>query len=444
MALLGAFSLLITDSEAKELEALEARFETRATLSGSFTENFVADLAASEIAQAERLLAAPEVTQLDFEAVVQSFGFEAAVLLDAQGDLVHVWPATPEMIDRDMTDYAHLRAALTGRVGVSDVVPSAAEGVPIVAVAVPFRSASGRRVFSGAFTPATTPVSAYLGSAVPIRGGAAFLMDSSGAVLASPMEHGLAGEIANLPNGVSNVETPAGQVTAAIDDVPGLPWRVVLTAPTKELYAPVSGPPWASWLLVAFAVTSAVAVGLFHRLGRAQAAAEGAARTDHLTGLQNRRSMQESLDHGAAMADRYGTPFAALMIDIDRFKRINDAYGHDVGDTVICSVATALTDAIREGDRAARWGGEEFLVLLHHADRESAVVVAQRIRLAIAATAFPAALADLELSVSIGVADLRDGDTEQLLHRSDAALYTAKANGRNCVELATRLVPATR
>lgn len=439
VALLGAFSMLIAESEATERELLAARFETRAELSVSFAKDFVTGLSEREISQAERLLGAAVVTQAEFEVVAQSFGFEAAVLLDQRGGLTHVWPARPELIGRDMTlDYAHLRAAVAGRVGVSGVVPSAAEEVPIVAVAVPFRSAYGWRVFSGAITPATSPLGSYLGSAVPIRGGAAFLVDSAGAVIASSPGAVFAPVFADLPNGVTTVDGPFGEVTAAVAEGPGLAWRVVLMAPTDELYAPVAGVPWLSWLLfVLFAITGTVAMGLFYRLQREWASAEGAARTDALTGIANRRSMQESLDHAVALAGRHGTPFAALLIDIDRFKTVNDTYGHDAGDTVIRSVAGTLTIAARDVDRVARWGGEEFLVLLHHTDGDAAMVAAQRIRRAVTATHLPAPLADLKLTVSIGVAVLSDRDTDEMIRQADAALYSAKSNGRNRVESAT-------
>ena len=225
------------------------------------------DLAAREKIQAERLLAGDQVDQVDFEA---------AVLLDHDGRLLQVWPAKPQLIGRDMTaDYAHLRAGLAGHTGVSQMVPSAARGVPIAAVAVPYESAAGRRVFSGAFSPSTTPLGSFLDSVIPIRGGSAFLVDQAGHVLAaSAGQSGKGNEFVHLAVGVRQVDTNLGHMTVSVADVPDLAWRVVLIAPSGALYAPVAAGRWAAWALwFALAVSGCIAVGLFVRLGRARAAA---------------------------------------------------------------------------------------------------------------------------------------------------------------------------
>ncbi|MEX0657522.1 MAG: hypothetical protein WD080_00145 [Egibacteraceae bacterium] len=176
LVLLACFALLIQRTEGDERRALEDRFEARAGLTASFVSSFIKDLAGRERDQATRLLAGPQVDQASFEAVVQSFGFDAAVLLDRDGRLLQVWPAKPELLGRDMTvEYAHLRDAVAGSIGVSQSVPSAANQVAITAVAVPYDTAVGRRVFSGAFSPTATPLGVYLDSVVPVRGGFAYL-----------------------------------------------------------------------------------------------------------------------------------------------------------------------------------------------------------------------------------------------------------------------------
>ena len=234
-ALLIGFAALIRDGEADAREGLADRFDTRAALTASFAESFVKDVAERERSQAERLLAGRTVSQLEFERVVQSLGFEAAVLLDAEGRLLHVFPDRADLIGRDMTvEYPHLRAAVSGEIGVSEVVPSAARRIPVVAVRGAVRLTGGTARFLGGFTPAVTPLGAYLKSVVPVAGSGAVLVDRSGDPLASrhadPTSLGPA--LADLRPGITEVATERGDVTAAIADVPSTPWRVVLASPS--------------------------------------------------------------------------------------------------------------------------------------------------------------------------------------------------------------------
>jgi len=247
VGLLAGFAGLIHRNETEARRALTDRFEIRATLTASFAQSFVSDLAAKERAQARRLLAGPEVEQAAFENVVRSFDFKAAVLLDQDGHLLQVWPAQPELIGRDMTvQDQYLRTAVAGHVAVSEMVPSASEGLPTTAVAVPYESATGRRVFSGAFSPATSSLEAYLRSAVSVTGGSAFLADRSGHVLAgSGASEGAGDDFARLTPGVTQLDLSTGPTTVAVIDAPGLPWRVVLTAPSGGLYALVAVGRWA-------------------------------------------------------------------------------------------------------------------------------------------------------------------------------------------------------
>ena len=438
VALLVGFAGLILDNDRATRQALADRFGTRAALTASFAHEFVNDQAGRERRQAERRLAAPDVDRQEFESVVNAFEFKAALLLDGKGRLLHVWPRRPELLGRDMTtDYRHLRDAAGGRIAVSGVVPSAARGLPIAAVAVPFRGAGERRVFSGAFAPTATPLGSYLDVVVPIAGGAAVIVDESGEVVVSG--GGSAGEepaLRTLPVGITELELESGLTTAVVAEVPDVPWRVVITAPSDALYAPLAHgrfAPWALW--AALAASACLAFTLFFRLARARNDAAETARTDALTRLPNRRAMQELLQQSASLSSRHNIPLAALMIDIDRFKRINDAYGHDAGDGVLRAVAAALGNTIRDSDVAGRWGGEEFLVLLPHADEVSATIAAERIRDIIASTVLTNGSVGQPVTTSIGIAALRGGDTAQLLCEADAALYVAKDGGRNRVAL---------
>jgi len=154
--------------------------------------------------------------------------------------------------------------------------------------------------------------------------------------------------------------------------------------------------------------------------------------TDALTGLPNRRHF---FDAGEALLAAPGAePVAAMMLDIDLFKAINDRYGHHAGDEALREVAVRLKAMLRHQDHLARLGGEEFAVLISGLSAARVVEVAERLRQAVAAAAVPTTAGDIEVRLSIGVAQLRDEESlGQVLQRADKALYAAKAGGRNRV-----------
>jgi diguanylate cyclase (GGDEF)-like protein len=166
---------------------------------------------------------------------------------------------------------------------------------------------------------------------------------------------------------------------------------------------------------------------------------EALATTDPLTGALNRRAVSEAAQAELRRARRHGKPFAALLLDIDHFKRVNDTHGHQAGDRVLQQVAAACGAQLREIDRFGRWGGEEFIVLLPETDLDGALVVAERVRQAVAASSVAGDDGlPIAITTSIGVASLslHDEPLEALLARADTALYQAKHEGRNCVRAA--------
>jgi diguanylate cyclase (GGDEF)-like protein len=147
-------------------------------------------------------------------------------------------------------------------------------------------------------------------------------------------------------------------------------------------------------------------------------------RTDPLTGVNNRRGLDDALTTQLALMNRYGTRFSLAMFDIDHFKRVNDEEGHLYGDSILQKLARLLDESVRETDMVARYGGEEFVVIMPETDLDGAGVFAERLRAKIQK--------ELPLTVSGGVAEALDGDTQDsLLARADSALYESKTAGRN-------------
>lgn len=155
---------------------------------------------------------------------------------------------------------------------------------------------------------------------------------------------------------------------------------------------------------------------------------------DALTGLFNRRHFQTLLEDEVARVTRYGGTLALIMLDIDEFKSINDAFGHIVGDEVLKRLGATVRGHLRATDRFSRWGGEEFAIILPSTDLAGARGVAERIRQGVAAMAVP--LVGGRVTISLGVAEWHRGSAEALLQDADQAMYAAKRNGRNRVEAA--------
>jgi diguanylate cyclase (GGDEF)-like protein len=157
------------------------------------------------------------------------------------------------------------------------------------------------------------------------------------------------------------------------------------------------------------------------------------ATTDPLTGISNRLKFDEALVNEILRSARYKNSFALLLYDIDQFKAVNDAHGHQTGDMVLTELSRFVADNIRSIDVFARWGGEEFVIMLPGCDGEMAYQAAEKLRAGIAQIQFESVGT---VTCSFGAAQYVDGETAaSLIARADRALYRAKVNGRNCVKL---------
>jgi diguanylate cyclase (GGDEF)-like protein len=172
------------------------------------------------------------------------------------------------------------------------------------------------------------------------------------------------------------------------------------------------------------------------------ALAEARAATDSLTGLPNRRAVQEALKRMIAQAGRTLAPMSVLVLDLDHFKQINDTYGHDRGDAVLAAVGDVLAGALRTSDFVGRNGGEEFVALLPETGADGALEAAEKLRAAIARVTLPGIDRAITASVGAAVYPHTAADPESLLRLADRALYAAKAAGRNRAAVADAPVGA--
>jgi diguanylate cyclase (GGDEF)-like protein/PAS domain S-box-containing protein len=159
---------------------------------------------------------------------------------------------------------------------------------------------------------------------------------------------------------------------------------------------------------------------------------ESLAFRDALTGAPNRRYVELKIKQAIQEVEQFDRRVGLLMIDIDHFKRVNDNFGHDIGDDALKAVCQTLTHMLRSGDTVGRWGGEEFIVIATDVTPEALKAFAERCRMLIAASAIPVANELLRVTISLGATLMKVGDTDQsLIKRADELMYKSKMSGRN-------------
>jgi diguanylate cyclase (GGDEF)-like protein len=447
---LVCIAAVILHAQAQSRARVDQFFALRASASATLVGTYLAGQAQREKQTAERLLSAPRVPASRFDAVVSAFGSRAAVLLDGAGRVLRVTPAAPGLVGRPIAAaYKYLESAEHGVVAVSGVVPSAATREAVTAVAVPFRSRVGaRRVFSVGYPVSGPELRAFVDRAVAYPQHEVALVDASGRLLASsPLarggtfaasDPGLAARASTRTMG-SIQDRELGAATFASAPVPGTPWKLVVAVPDSRLYASIAGlarlTPWLVFALVT--LLGMLLLAMFARLlaDRARLAdlsreLAAIARTDPLTGLLNRRGLQEGLTRAAARARRRSEPLTVLMIDLDRFKEINDRCGHEAGDRVLKALAECMRGALRSEDVYGRVGGDEFLVALSDADQGAGRATASRLVAAGAAVDLRDVGIEGGIPMSIGIASGIHTTSEELIRAADAELYRVKGARR--------------
>ena len=173
------------------------------------------------------------------------------------------------------------------------------------------------------------------------------------------------------------------------------------------------------------------------KLRELNAELDKAMRTDFLTGLMNRRAFYDRINAELSRSKRHKRPLCIILADVDKFKSVNDKYGHGIGDAVLKVVAQAFVENLRTEDLRVRWGGEEFLAMLPETDARGAVSAAEKLREWIEAKEIQASGVSLKVTMSLGVAEKADKTIDDAIREADQALYQAKESGRNRVMLYT-------
>lgn len=215
-----------------------------------------------------------------------------------------------------------------------------------------------------------------------------------------------------------------------------LKWYLLVMQSEKVEASKLNLALWLNAALSLVVTLLALGLGLF-LLKKYHANLEKMATTDNLSGLVNRQMLDNLLENLVKEAARNPSQnvFSAIIFDIDHFKLVNDTFGHQAGDEVIRQIARTVKGLMRETDVVARWGGEEFFVLLKNCGLSEATQVAEKIRLAVADIRFEHSLRDTHVTVSLGCTQYQPNEAvETLFARIDSVLYMAKNNGRNCVE----------
>ncbi len=276
-------------------------------------------------------------------------------------------------------------------------------------------------------------------------------------VAPSPADKGWFPDLGNLLLLLANVLAIAclflawrrGGRHAGLMLVAWVPLVAVSTARALQLSSGAALPPWLEYgLPLALAYTAVLLMlGMADRMRafrRERDRAQEDAERDALTGVFNRAGIERRLDWALAATQGEYQPLAVLFLDLDHFKRVNDAHGHAVGDACLGALVRVIAAELQYGDQAGRLGGEEFLLVLPGSDRRRARDVAERIRRSVELHCRQIAGVPIAMTVSIGVAESRPGDVvAELVARADKAMYAAKRAGRNRVVSADAAVPAT-
>lgn len=237
-------------------------------------------------------------------------------------------------------------------------------------------------------------------------------------------------------SGVFSYQGADGIRLLHVREIPELKWHLFVERNEDDALADIRHAAYVN-LVICLLVTVVVTGVAKFVLDRHHRRLEAMATTDALTGLANRNAFDILFGQALRTSDRTQAALSVILLDLDHFKRLNDTHGHLAGDHALQTVATLLRQHLRENDIFARWGGEEFLVMLQNTPIDQATEVAEKLRTALASHPLTFNGTHIALSASFGVAQRNPAEAKDpLLTRVDGALYTAKHAGRNCVRQA--------
>jgi diguanylate cyclase (GGDEF)-like protein len=446
--LLGTLATTIVRSRSEARSHLESNFRLRGQSTATLVATYLSQQALHQKDSAERFLSGRAVDGKSFEVVARAFGSDAAVLLDAHGRVLKSVPQDQALRGSRLAGaYPNLALAERGGVAISNALASPGLKESVTAIAVPFQTPTGRRVLSIAYGVRSADLGVFVNHAITYPQHEVVLLDGGEKLLAASPRLGtgalrqvdpaLARAASHASHGpVPGARAPSSFTSAA---VPGTHWRVVLSVPDSKLFSSIGGLasviPWAVFAIVT--LFSGLLMVLFARL-LADRARLGAlsrelsrmARTDTLTGLLNRRGLNDYLTRATAHARRRNEPLSVLMIDLDRFKQVNDHYGHDAGDRVLCTLADCMRDVLRAEDVYGRIGGDEFMVILASANEEAAQAATARLYHAVRQVDLSDVGLPDGIPMSVGAATAIVTHPDEIQRAADVELYRVKGAKR--------------
>ncbi|MDA8365682.1 MAG: GGDEF domain-containing protein [Actinomycetota bacterium] len=451
----GALGIAVAQHQARNRDL--ALFTSRVGTSAAYVAAAVDTQAQRQASVATALLAGASVQASELAEASSGLGAVAVVVVGPANALVAATgTGAPDLASTGATVLA--AAAARGRAVSEGIALPGLHGTAVM-IAVPYATGSGRRVVGAVYVGGGAVLAAFVSHVSLYQGHQTYLVDQTGGVIvADPPATAPSSGLAHLPGRVTAAVAslhaaptagvrvgPVGSgATVAEAAVAETSWRLLVVAPDTALFAPSSGiatvVPWLVWgavlLLAAAMVVLASRFVRQHRELVATATRLGeVARTDELTGIANRRSLIEEHGRLAEVSARYGHTYAVLMADLDRFKDINDTYGHEAGDRYLVAAAGCLRRALRDTDIVGRWGGDEFLALLPETGPDGAEDAARRVVGEGLATLVEMGSSKgdpvrLPVRFSAGWAEATRGtDPDTAVHAADLSLYRAKASG---------------
>jgi diguanylate cyclase (GGDEF)-like protein len=421
---------------------------------------------------------------------LQTDSFNSTVVVEAQGVVLEVSPASLQLKGTKLESYGAIQARTVQKPMISEPYISAANNL-IIFISHPLFNSSGDYlgyVGGAIYLKEESILNSLLQTHFHKDGSYSYVVDKNRRLLYHPDKSRVGGQVYNNKviesvlngeNGIQHLTNSKGtEVLAGYAPLNAAPWGVITQRPLEKTLEPLEGlmvnvlyrtlpigfvtfvfiwllariiahplrdlaetadeldSPEASkqlkrihsWYFESAELRKAMLKGvgiLQNRIGELRHEAQ----TDPLTGLHNRRSLDSILDQLA----NSGTPFAVLALDIDYFKHVNDEFGHDIGDSVLQSLAKVILNVTRASDFVVRTGGEEFIVISPNASSSTAYVLAERLRMGVANTLMPP-VGHINISVGISGWPIREQTLGEILKSADKALYEAKNTGRNrCV-----------